>query len=63
MGRSNSEKPFLDHNRLVRQGIQRILDYQRPAPRKLLNTLSSSSTESLPELGTSLPSTMGPYWS
>ena len=28
MGRSNEGKYFLDHNKLVRQGIQRILKYQ-----------------------------------
>ena len=29
MGRSNKRKHFLDHNRLVEQAIQRILDYQQ----------------------------------
>ena len=35
MGRSNKEKHFLGHNKLVRQGIQRILKYQQGLIQKL----------------------------
>ena len=35
MGRSNKGKHFLDHNRVVRQRIQRIFNYQQGLIQKL----------------------------
>ena len=58
MGRSNKGKHFLDHNKLVRWGDPENFKLST-GPNPEIGTLSGISTESLPDLGLSLPSTVG----
>ena len=58
MGRSNKRKYLLDHNRLVRQRIQRILNYQQGLIQKVAPGVAYQQ-ESLPDLGMNIPSNMG----
>ena len=60
MERSNKGKHLLDPKRLVRQVMQRILDDPQSLIQKMgrLNGIS----ESLPDVGMSLSSTMGQNW-
>ena len=57
MGKSNKRKHFLDHNRLVNQRIQRILNYQWGLLQKLAPGVEYQ--EPLPDLGISIPSNVG----
>ena len=58
MGKSNKRKHFLDHNRLVNQRIQRILNYQRGLIQKLAPGVVYQE-EPLPDLGITIPSNVG----
>ena len=50
MGRSNKGKDFLDHNRLERQRIQRVFNYQQGLIQKLAPGVAYQQ-EFLPDLG------------
>ena len=62
MGRSNKKKHFLDHYRPVRKANPDNFRLSiGPDPK--ISTLCGLSTESLPDLGRSLPSARGQNWS
>ena len=58
MRKSNKRKHFLDHNRLVNQRIQRILNYQWGLIQKLVPGVVYQE-EPLPDLGITIPSNVG----
>ena len=57
MGRCNKREFFPDHNRLVRQVVQRLSATVKAKSSN--STLSDLSTKSLPDLGMGIPYNMG----